>query len=236
MKRNCLSLLGTVALAAGLCRNVNADDFLRTMEPVGWGTNGLMTPVNQLVTPAGKQLELPGMRPQALALSPNGRILVTAGLTHELLAVDPVSGGILQHVPLPPDATKEQQPVVAAAMLGADEKAQLSFTGLVFSPDGSRIYMSNVNGDIKVFTVAADGKIAPMASLPLPPANAPDRAAEIPAGLAMSADGKKLYVAGNLSNQLLELDAVSGKVLRTWKTGVAPFDVVLEKNKAYVSN
>jgi len=48
------------------------------------GENRYHTPVNQSLTPAGVQVELPGMRPQALALSPNGRLLVTAGKTHEL--------------------------------------------------------------------------------------------------------------------------------------------------------
>ena len=37
--------------------------------------------------------------------------------------------------------------------LDPGDKAQISFTGLAFSPDGSRIYLSNVNGDIKVFGV-----------------------------------------------------------------------------------
>ncbi|PYI99748.1 MAG: phosphoesterase, partial [Verrucomicrobia bacterium] len=55
-------------------------------------------------------------------------------------------------------------------------------------------------------------------------------------GLAFSRDGKRLYVVLNLSNRLAELDAASGKVLRLWDTGVAPYDVVLARNKAYVSN
>src|ERR1041384_8273458 len=75
-----------------------------------------------------------------------------------------------------------------------------------------------------------------MSSLPLPPSDAPRRKAEIPAGLALSADGKKLYVAANLSNKLLELDAQDGKVLRSWVAGVAPFDVILAGRKAYISN
>jgi YVTN family beta-propeller protein len=112
----------------------------------------------------------------------------------------------------------------------------LSFTGLNFSPDGTRIYLANVNGDIKVFVVAKDRKISPLFSIPLPPANAPVRKEEIPAGLAISRDGKKIYVCGNLSNRLLELDATNGNVLRTWEVGVAPFGVVLGKNKIYVSN
>ena len=70
----------------------------------------------------------------------------------------------------------------------------------------------------------------------MPQANAPRRKEEIPSGLALSADGTRLYVCGNLSNQLLELDAASGKVLRTFPVGVAPYDVLLTGGKAYVSN
>jgi YVTN family beta-propeller protein len=213
----------------------NAEDFGATTETVGRGTNGLVTPANQLVTPAGTQVELPGIRPNALALSPDGNILVTAGLTHELVVVDPATGKISQRVALPSGGAQEQAPT-AMEILNPDDKAQLSFTGLAFSPDGARVYMANVNGDIKVFGVAKDQKVSPLFSIALPPANAPLRAAEIPAGIAVSRDGKRVYVAGNLSNHLVELDAITGKVLRTWNVGVAPFDVVLAGKKIYVSN
>jgi YVTN family beta-propeller protein len=214
---------------------LSADEFEATTRTVGRGANGLETPVNQLVAPAGTVVELPGMRPQALALSPDGKLLVTAGLTHELVVLDPATGKILQRVPLPADQTLPRAPQ-AAEVLSPSDKSQLSFTGLAFSPDGSRIYMANVNGDIKVFGVQADHTVAPLFSIPLPPANAPLRAAEIPAGIAVSPDGKKIYVAFNLSNRLAELDAVTGRVLRIWDVGVAPFDVALAGRKVYVSN
>jgi YVTN family beta-propeller protein len=214
---------------------LGADDFDATTATVGRGTNGFVTPVNQLVTPAGTLVELSGMRPQALALSPDGELLVTAGLTHELVVLDPPTGKVLQRVRFPSDRVREETPA-AAGSSGADRKAQLSFTGLTFSPDGSRIYLANVNGDIKVFDVGKDHKIAALFSIPLPPANAPGRKEEIPAGIAVSPDGKKLYVALNLSNRLAELDAVTGRVLRTWNVGVAPFDVALARRKIYVSN
>ena len=89
----------------------------------------------------------------------------------------------------------------------------MSFTGLAFSPDGSRIYLSNVNGDIKVFGVGKDGKISPLFSIGLPGVKASRRTNEIPAGIAVSRDGKKIYVAGNLSNRLIELDAATGQSL-----------------------
>ena len=66
-------------------------------------------------------------------------------------------------------------------------------------------------------------------SIPLPPANAPRRGPEIPAGIAVSTDGKRLYVALNLSNRLAELDAATGRVLRLWNVGVEPYDVVARR-------
>jgi DNA-binding beta-propeller fold protein YncE len=125
---------------------------------------------------------------------------------------------------------------VSEHILQPDKEGQLSFTGLAFAPDGSRIYLANVDGSIKVFGVGKDGTVAGLFTMRLPPANAPRRKPEIPAGLAVSRDGKRLYVALNLSNRLAELDAATGNVLRLWNVGVEPYDVVLAGRKAYVSN
>ncbi len=234
--KNLLSIrTAFLALACLGLVKIYADEFPATIAPVGHDATSLVTPVNQIVTPAGTLVELPGMRPQALALSPDRKILVTAGLTHELVVVDPATGQILQHVAFPSDKANEQT-AVSAEILSPDGKAQLSFTGLAFSPSGSRIYLSNVNGDIKVFGVGRDKHITPLCSFPLPTNAAPARKEEIPAGIAVAADGKTIYVAFNLSNRLAELDAVTGKILRLWNVGVAPFDVVLAGRKIYVSN
>jgi YVTN family beta-propeller protein len=208
------------------------------VSPVGEiGTNTFETPVNQLITPAGIQIELQGMRPQALALSPENDLLVTSGQISELIVLDPATGKILQKVPFP-SATLSNTAADSGsqAIPRPDAKAELSYTGLAFSPDGSRIYLSNATGDIKVFVVAKDHKVTGLFSIPLPAANAPRRKEEVPAGIAVSKDGKRLYVALNLSNRIAELDATSGRVLRLWDAGVAPFDVVLAGGKIYVSN
>src|SRR2546423_11588101 len=138
--------VGFVFVAAG-CRTAQEQELpFSTTESVGKvGVNRYFTPANQLLTPAGLQIELPGMRPQAIALSPNGRFLVTAGKTHDLVVIEAATGKILQRAPLPvndahdpaPDALPEQ-------ILHPDTEGQPSFTGLAFSPDGSRIYLSNV--------------------------------------------------------------------------------------------
>ena len=181
-----------------------------------------------------KLFRLPGCRwnfpesgLQALALSPDGRLLVTSGQTNQLIVIDSFSGQILQRVPLPDAGKNQPERSVSDAVLVPDLGAQLSFTGLAFSPDGSRIYLANVNGDVKVFKVQPDREVEGFFSIPLPPANTSSRKSEIPAGIAVSSDGKRLYVVLNLSNRLAELDAATGRVLRTWDVGVEPFDVVV---------
>ena len=168
-----------------------------------------------MLTPTGRQIALPGMRPQALALSPKGNLLATSGKSQTLVLIDPANGHILQTVQL---------------------SNQISFTGLIFSPDSRRIYVSNTGGNVWAFPVDPLGRAGKPKVFTVPNANVPKQKAELPTGIAVSADGKRVYVAGNLGNRLHELDAESGKVLRSWDTGAAPFDVVLAGGKAYVSN
>ncbi|MFT7485186.1 MAG: YVTN family beta-propeller protein [Candidatus Paceibacteria bacterium] len=205
---------------------------------IGRKANGsTVTPVNQTLTPHGETIELPGLRPQALAASMDGSRFYVSGKTPELLVVEANSGTIVQRVVFPAESrTAPSTGPILEHELHPDRSAQLSYTGLVVSTDGKWIFLSNVNGSIKVFRVAADGEVTPSHSIPLPPANAPRRAAEIPSGIALHPDGRRLLVCGNLSNTLLVLDLQSGEVLQTYEVGVAPFDVVLCGERAFVSN
>ncbi len=189
--------------------------------------NRYQTPTGQVLTPAGRQVRLPGMRPQALALSPGGDLLAAAGRNNTLVLINPANGQIRQTIPLSTTETETSTNTITA---------QLSFTGLVFAPDGRRLYLANAGGSVWAFPVDQEGRAGKPTVLPVPDARAPKRKREIPTGLAVSADGRRLYVVGNLGNRLHELDAASGKALRSWNTGVAPFDVALVGHKAYVSN
>ncbi len=234
MRRLLLVLLAVAAPWAGDAPAPGPGSAPPDTEAVGRrGADRTVLPVNQVVTPLGVQVDLPGLRPQALALSPDGRILLTAGKTAELVVVDPAIGSIRQRVPLP-KTTYPRAP--SGNVLRPDKEGQLSFTGLVFSPDGRKAFLSDVNGSVVVFEVTRDATLRVARSIPLPHTDAPRRAEEIPAGLAVSPDGRRLYVCGNLSNRLLELDAREGRVRRSFDVGVAPFDVVLVGGKAYVSN
>ncbi|MBN1346691.1 MAG: phosphoesterase [Phycisphaerae bacterium] len=231
-----------VCCASGLARAAGNPDTPAkppakdSQETVGWhGRNRAVLPVSQTITPMGRQIEMPGMRPQALVLSPDGRILVVTGKTNELVVVNPDTAEVIDRVALPIAGAAPNSPV-SPRQLEAAAKSQVSFTGLIFSGDGRRIYLSNVEGDIKVFEVDNKGRVKGLRSIPLPEAKGLQRKAEIPSGLALSPDGKRLYVCGNLTNTLLEIDTESGDVVRRFDTGVAPYDVVLVRGKAYVSN
>ena len=238
MKRFLLGLVAIVTASQSCWAQESTPRAAELDYQVGrWRDDVIVTPVNQLLTPYGKQVELAGMRPQALALSPDGRLLLVAGKTNELVVVDPVSGEVKQRVALPEESRNTPPTDEASAnILKPDKAGQVSYTGLIFSGDGKRIFMSNVAGSVKVFTVDEAGQVKPSHTLALPPANAPRRKAEIPSGLAISADGSSLYVCGNLSNRLIEIDSLTGTLKRSIDVGVAPYDVVLVGDKAFVSN
>jgi|694.fasta_scaffold04884_10 YVTN family beta-propeller protein len=215
----------------------DSEQIERDREFVGGSIeDSIVTPVNQRLTPIGKWLPLPGMRPQVIAISPNGKIGVTSGKTSKLVVFDPETATILQQVEFPSEEQRSAPSLPAANNLQPDTKAVASFTGLLFSPDGTQIYLSNVQGSVKVFSVDEGNKVTPSYAIALPDANAPKRKQEIPSGLALSDDGKKLYVCGNLSNRLIEIQLDTGIASRTWDVGVAPYDVRVVGDTAIVSN
>ena len=108
--------------------------------------NRFVVPTGQVLTPAGQQVSLPKMRPQALALSPDGRLLATAGRNNSLALIDPATGQVLQTIPLSfikNDSAASGSGTNAATSTASGavtNTAELSFTGLTFSPDGRRLY------------------------------------------------------------------------------------------------
>jgi len=171
--------IASCALAIGCSNNHPEERSNRNWaeQVTQFGPNGgAIVPTQQILTPAGSQVELPGLRPQAIALSPDGQLLITSGLTAELVVLDPSIGTIKQRVPLPPDSIKIDGSMQSARNLRPERGAQLSYTGLIFAPDGRHIYLSNVQGSVKVFDVAEDHQVSGP-RIDLPSSNRPQIAA-----------------------------------------------------------
>jgi YVTN family beta-propeller protein len=160
--------------------------------PQGDGTG--VTPNGWHVTPAGEQLTL-GERPYGMALSPDGR--------HALVSNDGVAR---QSVMLVDTASNK----VTAQVLYLPPQAV--FLGVAWSADSRRAYVSGGGNDIiRVYDVTGDS-LTEKAPLRLSTAGTPTRS--FAAGIALSADGRTLWVADHLSNSISAVDVTTGTETR----------------------
>jgi YVTN family beta-propeller protein len=182
----------------------------------------VVTSVNQVITPAGKQIPTPLARVNAVAIRPDNK--TAAALTKD-------SGAPIRIMNLA-TGTEIQEFTPQGGTSGA-------IAGLLYSADGKTLYASQANGNIVVATVAADGTLSSNTVITVPqnPAfNSNGYTVPNNAGLALSADGTKLYVAINRYNALGVIDLSQQKYVGTIPVGNVPNSVVVVGDRAYVSN
>ncbi len=111
-----------------------------------------------------------------------------------------------------------------------------AFLGVAFSTDGRRLFVSGGNRDV-VYDYAWAGGTATLAdSFVLGPPPGKPGGRVYPAGLACSADGARLYVAGNLADSLIVIDIASRRVIQRLATGRYPYGVAVRpEGGVYVS-
>ena len=126
---------------------------------VGEAADGkIVVPTNQVLSPAGRQVGVSG-RPADMALSRDGRRLGVLE-SGRVSIVDPVAGKVASRV----------------AHAGGG-----SFTGIVFSPDGKRLFASTVRGAIGVYEVEESGELEARTPIRIPAIGAP-RGVDVAAG------------------------------------------------------
>ena len=165
-----------------------------------------------------------GNFPLAMAVAPGGErvaLLLSGWRQQGVQIVDRKSGAVVQTLPQ-----------IAA------------FLGLAFSSDGKTLYASGGNDDsIFIYRwngrgATADGKID-LVERPKPVPNAKPKDPEgtqYPAGMAISSDGRFLYVAENLADDLAVVDLATGKVIQRVQTDRYPYTVVTDaRGDVYVS-
>jgi YVTN family beta-propeller protein len=127
--------------------------------------------------------------------------------------VDPTSGRVLQ-----------------------DISQASAFVGLAFSADGRSLYSSGGNSDVVYHYRWAAGRATLDDSLVLATKSARADGRRYPAGLALSPDGRTMYVAENLGDSLAVIDITKHSVIQRLPAGRYPYDVVVDTaGTVYVS-
>jgi DNA-binding beta-propeller fold protein YncE len=196
-------LLGLAALDAADAPRAGAESRDQATAPAGASRR---LPTGATLDPAGGSISL-GSMPLAMVLSPDSTRLavVLCGYREQgVQIVDPKDGVVLQTLLQP------------AAFLGA-----------AFSPDGRSLYVSGGNQDVIYRYAISSGTAALADSIRLDPSGEVGKGVRYPAGLAISRDGRQLYVAENLSDSLAVVELSSGRVAQRLATGLYPYGVVV---------
>jgi DNA-binding beta-propeller fold protein YncE len=178
-------------------------------------TNQTCLPTGFCLDPAGSSFDV-GNMPLAMIPSPEGDrvILSLSGWRQQgIQVVDAQSGTVTQTIAQPS-----------------------AFLGLAFSRDGKTLYVSGANEDAIYRYAWRDKQATLIDTIALARKEPKKDGTRFPAGIAVSNDGKRLFVAENLGDSLAVVDLASKRVVQRLKTEVYPYDVrVSAANEVYVS-
>ncbi len=203
--------------------------------------NGVLLPTNQWISPLGTRILDNDYRLVSSTISPNGTYLAALGWND--------FNGDLTVIDLKTDTIVSQTPLATSADGGPTDYS-VGPDGPLFSPDGSTLWVSQSTYLDRFSFDQATGTATQTAAIPLcgsaltsiacNPNDGPSTAkgASLPAGMALSPDGSKLYVALNGANTLGVIDTSTDQLTQQIPVGNAPRQVVLADNGAvaYVSN
>lgn len=187
-------------------------DFLAqaVVGPQGDGT--YVVPTTQIVDPAGETVLFPG-RPVGLALHPDGAMLAVKNRTN-VVFMDIRSQEIIQTLDMPEDGA--------------------SFCGIAWSADGKTLWTTSAERFLHGAMSSGEGIYVWSAGIELPGPSG--KGAPAPGGIALDPEGAHTWVTLSRNNTLALVNLSSGAVETEIPVGVAPYDVQLNGNKAYVTN
>ena len=183
---------------------------VRPKQLPGSSEGGYLLPNGWRISPAGRQSGLGGL-PLKLVSVPGQPFLIAASngyRNHFLAVVDANSEQVVQRVPI-----------------------QEGWMGLAVHPDGKTLYASGGAQDRILVYGFTSGRLEPQGDIPL-------EAGTFPAGLAIDAAGKRLFVTANGANALKIVDLALRKVSATIPVGNKPYACAVSRDgqRAWVSN
>ncbi len=197
----------------------------------GQKAGSMLLPNGWMLTPEGKQIPVSDL-PMNMELSKDGRFLLVTTNGNGEQEVDIID-------------VQSQQTIQKITV-------KKSWLGLAFSPDNKRFFVSGGDdNEVLIFTFD-NGKATEAGKILLGSKeyHALDNAARnrartagkgefaFPAGIAASPDGKRLYVAENLTNKVAVVDLSNNQVITKINVGDYPYDCTISKDgkRVYVSN
>jgi DNA-binding beta-propeller fold protein YncE len=205
----------------------------------------------QVLTPAGKQIDLGETRAKSVALHP--KLPLAAVLTISNWSANPA-----------PSTVKVINTITGAVVqtFTPPESASGSFHGIAFSHDGTKLMFSQdeeptyTTSYIAVANVDSVGNLTNYAEISVPPSNSfitcfPNSPlgnyaapcgvfytaySSNPSGVAFSENGQSAYAILNANNTLAQIDLTSKTEGTQIRVGNAPHSILIDGHTAYISN
>ena len=184
-------------------------------------------PNGRLITPLGKQVKV-APHPYGLALSPDGKTLVTANS-----GTSPFSFSIITEL-----ASPEPQVIqVPPGSTSGDADPDSVFLGVAIAPDNRTLYLSEGNnGRVGIFDLSTRQRLA---SLSLDGTfQGKTFSNSLPGELKLSPDGRRLFVLDLAHFRMVVMDTEAKQIVASLPVGRMPFGLALSPDggRAYVSN
>lgn len=172
---------------------------------------------------------------------PTGVRLDPAGIAHDVgslpLSLVPSPDG--QHLVLVLSGYGEQGVQIVERSTGRVVQTAVqpaAFIGAAFSRDGRQLFVSGGDRDVVYRYAWSAGRADLRDSIVLATVAPRGHGSRYPAGIAVSPDGRWLYVAENLADSLAVVDLSSSRVVQRLATERYPYDVVVAPDgRVYVS-
>ena len=176
------------------------------------GDGSILVPTNQLLRPAGFQVNFPG-RPVDLALIEDGDLLAVKNKSSlELIRLSDRT--ILQSLQFPQSGS--------------------SFTGIYYSEKSRQIYITDASNKILIARLEDNNILRWKEPITLPEPLIGGN--PVPGGIILNDAEDKIYVTLSRNNSLAVIDMTDSSIAEI-RTGMAPYQVLLKtESKAYVSN